>query len=52
MRFADHYYECPQTWLKHEGDIYKCENQDCESEVFNYFFYTLGNSDLKEGYPC
>lgn len=34
------------------GDIYKCENQECESEVFGYGFYTDLNDNLHEGYPC
>lgn len=36
-----------------KGDIYKCENEECESSDFNNSFYTRGNSDeLHEGYPC
>ncbi len=35
------------------GDIYKCENEECESETFNYCFHTyLPDGELKEGYPC
>jgi hypothetical protein len=35
------------------GDIYKCENEQCESQCHNGHFYTRGNSDeLNEGYPC
>jgi len=52
MQYAQHYYEYPQSWIKHEGDIYKCENENCESENFNYYFYTDPNGNLKEGYPC
>lgn len=36
-----------------KGDIYKCENEKCDSQSFNYSFYTRINDDeLKEGYPC
>lgn len=32
------------------GDIYKCENEDCE--MFDENFYTDKQNDLHEGYPC
>ncbi len=36
-----------------KGDIFKCHNEDCESNSFNYLFYTKGKSDdLHEGHPC
>ena len=39
--------------LQKMGDIYKCENQECESGIFNYYFYTYDeNYGLHEGYPC
>lgn len=39
--------------INKKGDIYKCTNEECESETFNYYFYTrLDNDELKEGYPC
>lgn len=35
------------------GEIYKCLNEDCESETFNYYFHTREFSvELHEGYPC
>lgn len=35
------------------GDIYQCENEECESQAHNGHFHTRGNSDeLFEGYPC
>ena len=37
------------------GDIYKCENEECESQDFNCYFYTLDSDvsfELYEGYPC
>jgi hypothetical protein len=39
---------------KRVGNIYKCPNEHCESEVFNYYFYdyVTGDLDLYEGYPC
>jgi len=39
-------------WDK-KGEIYKCPNQDCESQVFNFYFY-IWNDDTRiyEGYPC
>jgi len=38
--------------FKKIGDIFKCINEDCESEIFNYFFYTNLSGQLFEGYPC
>lgn len=34
------------------GDIYKCDNEDCE--VYNESFYTYRDTpdELHEGYPC
>ena len=37
------------------GDIYRCNNEECKSEAFNYYFYTLDDEsfyELHEGYPC
>jgi len=36
------------------GDIFKCHNEECDSQVFNGFFYTKkrDDSDLHEGHPC
>jgi hypothetical protein len=52
IKHADHYYIYPQTWIERTGDIYKCPNEECESEVFNYLFYTDKHENLHEGYPC
>lgn len=38
--------------FKKLGDIYKCQNEFCESEIFNRYFYTDQNKNLHEGYPC
>ena len=39
--------------IKKKGDVYKCPNEKCESETFNYYFYTiLDDNELREGYPC
>jgi len=38
--------------IDHEGDIYKCLNEECESEAFNYYFYDFCDDILREGYPC
>lgn len=35
-----------------KGDIFKCSNEECESETFNYYFYTDQQGNLQEGYPC
>ena len=41
------------SWYTKKWDIYKCTNEDCESQVFNSSFYTRGSSDeLHEWYPC
>jgi len=40
------------NWNK-QGDIFECDNEDCESMAFNGHFHTkLNNSNLYEGYPC
>lgn len=49
-RFADHYYLYPQSWIEKEGDIYICDNEDCEN--YGQHFYTDQRNELKEGYPC
>lgn len=41
-----------RTGFKKLGDIYKCRNEDCESELFNYYFHTDCAGNLREGYPC
>ena len=35
---------------KKSGDIYRCQNEECE--VFDEYFYTDGNGEVHEGYPC
>lgn len=52
VQYAEHYYSYPRSYIKKTGDIYKCLNEECESEVFNYLFYTDSNDNLHEGYPC
>lgn len=32
------------------GDIYKCDNEDCET--YQECFYTDPSGNLYEGYPC
>lgn len=47
--------EHDSLWQKNKkiGEIYKCPNEYCESEAFNYYFYTTDDcSYLREGYPC
>lgn len=36
--------------FKKEGDIYKCENEECEA--YEGHFYTDRQDNLHEGYPC
>ena len=52
IKRAEHYYQYPQSWIEKEGDILECENEDCESEKFNFKFHTDKDNNLKEGYPC
>ena len=40
----------PEQDYKKLGDIFKCENEDCEA--FDEHFYTDIYDDLNEGYPC
>lgn len=52
--FAGNYaaYEKGLAQIQKKGDIYKCENEGCESSVFNSLFHTReGNDELKEGNP-
>lgn len=35
-----------------QGDIFKCLNEECESEAFNYLFHTDPTGELHDGYPC
>lgn len=40
------------NWLN-TGEIFQCDNLECESGVFDFFFYTYEDSEkLYEGYPC
>lgn len=34
------------------GDIYKCNNEDCEAHQQTFYTYREGNGELHEGYPC
>jgi len=37
-------------FILHSGDIYQCDNLDCESSVFDSLFYTIyDNTKLYEG---
>lgn len=53
LKCIDYYgfYLGNDKWNK-QGDIFKCSNEECESEVFNYYFYTDKQENLHEGYPC
>lgn len=51
-RYSEHYWIYPHSWIEKEGDIYQCQNEECESQVFNGHFYDRCDSDLREGYPC
>jgi hypothetical protein len=56
----DDYFGFREGWNKllnepkisNEGDIYKCTNDKCLSEAFNYYFYDFCDGILMEGYPC
>ena len=53
LDYIDYYghYLGNDGWNK-VGDIFKCSNENCDSEIFNYFFYTDEQDNLHEGYPC
>ena len=40
----------PASNYKKLGDIYKCDNEECE--MFDEHFYTDERDELHEGYPC
>lgn len=50
LKHPEHYWIYPRSWIERAGDIYKCENEDCEA--YEQHFYTDQNDDLYEGYPC
>ena len=56
LEYHDYYGRiCAHQDGKVIGNIYKCPNEECESEVFNYCFYDCsgqGDDTLREGYPC
>jgi len=49
-KVAEHYYTHPQSWIEKEGNIYKCDNEECEG--YEQHFYSDVNENLYEGYPC
>ena len=51
-RSSEHYWIYPHSWIEKEGDIYQCQNEECESQVFNGHFYDHCDGGLREGYPC
>lgn len=51
VKYADHYYLYPQSWIEKTGEIFKCKNEDCEA--FDEHFYAYdADGVLHEGYPC
>ena len=36
---------------KKRGDIYRCENEECDHYQHNFYTYD-GNGEVYEGYPC
>ena len=38
--------------FKKQGNIYRCLNEKCRSEQFNYIFHTDNKDELREGHPC
>ena len=56
LEYEDYFgrYLGNDNWDK-KGEIYKCPNEECESEIFGNFFYIWmsdNNNRLYEGYPC
>lgn len=35
-----------------EGDIYQCENEECEGHGIHYHTHRSDPCELHEGYPC
>jgi hypothetical protein len=50
IKHANNYYTYPQSWIEKEGDIFKCENEECE--FYDEYFYSDKQNNLKQGYPC
>ena len=34
------------------GDIYKCENENCDAYQEHFYTYRDNESEIHEGYPC
>ena len=52
IKYADHYWIYPHSWIERIGGIFQCPNEECESQVFNRYFYDEDDGYLLEGYPC
>ena len=50
-RYAEHYYTYPQSWIEKKGDIYQCQNEECDGFQNKYWSY-IDSDELHEGYPC
>lgn len=49
-KYSEHYWIYPRSWIEKEGNIYQCQNDECER--FCDYFYDRCDGDLIEGYPC
>lgn len=51
-RYSEHYWIYPHSWIEKEGDIFQCDNEECQSQCFSGYFYDKNDEYLIEGYPC
>lgn len=51
IKYADHYYLYPQSWIEKKGEIFKCINENC-SDYDSYFYVYLNSDIIHKGYPC
>ena len=50
LMHSPNYYDT-HSWIEKKGEIYQCNNEECE--VFQNNYWTHEKSDeLHEGYPC
>ncbi len=50
IKHAEHYYTRPQSWIERKGEMYQCNNEECEG--FQERYYAYDNEDrLRDGVP-
>jgi hypothetical protein len=50
LAWHDYYGPRVDGRIQKRGDIYKCENEECDA--YEQHFYTDQREELHDGYPC